>query len=58
MFRDDPKLSDDIGKIPKPNREVSSSIPDSEIISLLNGKLARWSSGSCVPNKRRNHKLV
>ena len=39
MVRDDPKLSDDGGEVPKPNGVVGGSIPVSEIISLLDEKL-------------------
>ena len=38
---------------------VGGSIPGCESISLLDRKVARWSSSSYVPNRRgRNHKLV
>ena len=49
LVRDDPKLPDDSGKVPKPNGVVGDSIPDYEIVSLFDGKLARWSSAYCVP---------
>ena len=49
VVRDDPKLPDDSGEVPKPNRMVDGSIPGYEIFSLLDGKLTRWSSASCVP---------
>ena len=42
--RDDPKLLDDDGEITK--EEVGSSIPEYEISSLLDKKLARWSTAS------------
>ena len=45
------KLLDVSGKIPKPNRVVDGLIPGREIISLLDGKLAGWSSASCVSKK-------
>ena len=53
VVRDILKLPDDNGKIPKLNRLVDSSIPVYEIVSLLDGKLAGWSSVSCVPTKRK-----
>ena len=37
MVGDDPKLLDDNGEVPKPNKVVGGSIPDREIFSLLNG---------------------
>ena len=48
MVRDDPKLPDNSGKVPNPNKVVGGSIPNREIVSLLDGKLARWSSASCI----------
>ena len=44
-----PKLPYDSGEVPKPNEVVGGSIPGREIVSLLDGKLARWSSASNVP---------
>ena len=38
-IRDNPKLLDDSGKIPKPNGLVGGSIPNREILSLLHGQL-------------------
>ena len=55
VVRDDPKLLDDNGKVLKANEVVGGSIPGCEIISLLDGKLGRWSSVSCVPNKNKNY---
>jgi hypothetical protein len=52
MVRDNPKLLEDSGEVPKPKGRVGGSIPGCEIISLLDGKLTRWSSTSCVPKKR------
>jgi hypothetical protein len=44
MVRDDPKLPDDSGEVPKLNGMDGGSIPISlELISLLDGKLTRWS---------------
>jgi len=43
LVRDDPKLLNDSGKVPNPNGVVGGSIPSCEIVSLLDGKLARWS---------------
>lgn len=48
-----PKLSDDSGKVPKLDGAVGGSILGYEIISLLDGKLASWSSASCVPKKTK-----
>jgi hypothetical protein len=57
-IRDDPELPDDNGKAPKPNGMVGSSIPDHEIVSLLDEKLAKWPSASCtcVPKKEKKKK--
>jgi hypothetical protein len=44
VVRDDPKLLDDSGEVPKPNGEVGNLIPSHEIISLLDGKLVKWCS--------------
>jgi hypothetical protein len=48
MVRDDPKLPDDDGGIPKSNEEIGCSIHGCEISSLHDGKLARSSTASCV----------
>ena len=53
VVQDNLKLPDDSGKIPKLNRVVDSSILDCEIVSLLDGKLVKWSNDSCVPTKRK-----
>jgi hypothetical protein len=53
VVRDEPKLPDDSGEVPKPNRVVDGSIPGYEIVSLLDGKLTRWSSASCVPKRTK-----
>jgi len=45
---DDPKLPDDSGKVPKPNRLDGSLIPGCDIISLIDKEPVRWSSASCV----------
>jgi len=37
MVRDNPKLLDDNGDVPKPNGVIGDSIPDHKIVSLLNG---------------------
>jgi hypothetical protein len=39
--RDDPKLHDDSGEVPKPNGQVADSIPGCEIVSLLDGKTSQ-----------------
>ena len=44
-------ILDDSGEVPKPNGVVGGSISNHEIISLLDGKLAKWSNDSCVPNQ-------
>ena len=51
-----PKLLDDSGEVPKPDGVVGGLIPGHEIVSLLDGKLVKWSSGSCVQNKKRKKK--
>lgn len=33
----------------QPNGVVGGLIPDCKIVSLLDGKLTKWSSASCVP---------
>jgi hypothetical protein len=48
MVRDDPKLPDDDGGIPKSNEEIGGSIHGCEISSLHDGKLARSSTASCA----------
>jgi hypothetical protein len=50
--QDEPKLLDDSGKVPKLNEVIGGSIPGCKIISLLDGKLAKWSSTSYVPKKQ------
>ena len=45
MVQDDPKQSDVSGKV---TQVVGGLIPGHKIISLLDGKLARWSNASCV----------
>jgi hypothetical protein len=54
LVRDDPKLLDDSEGEPKPNGVVGGSILSREIASLLDGKLAMWSSTSRVPKKSKN----
>jgi hypothetical protein len=49
VVQHDPKLPYDSGEISKPNRVVGGSIHDCEIVSLLDGRVARSSSTSCVP---------
>jgi hypothetical protein len=39
LVRDDPKLSDDSGRVPKPNRVVDGLICNCEFVSLLGGNL-------------------
>ena len=41
LVQDDLKLLDNNRKIPKPNGVVGGSIPNHEIVSLLDGKLAK-----------------
>ena len=53
MVQNDPKLSDDSVEGPKPNRVVGGSIPGHEIVFLLDEKLTRWSSASCVPKRKK-----
>ena len=53
QVRDDPKLLDDCGKVPKLNKLVGGSIPGYEIVSLFDGKLARWSNASCVHKNKK-----
>ena len=49
-------LSVDSGEIPESNGLVGGSNPNCEIISLLDGKLARSSSVSCIPRKEKKRK--
>jgi hypothetical protein len=53
LVRDDPKLPDDSGHVPKPNGVVGNSILGRENVSLLDEKLARWSSASCFSKKNK-----
>ena len=55
LVQDNPKLLDDNGEVPKPNRVVGGLIPGHTIISLLDGKLpvVRWSNTSCVSKKEK-----
>ena len=55
MVRDDPKLPDDSGGISKLNGVVGSSIPGCEIISLLDRKLTRCSSTSCILEGKKTY---
>jgi hypothetical protein len=48
VVRDNPKLLDDCGEILKSQEEVGDSTPSCEISSLLDKKLARWSTASCA----------
>ena len=49
VVRDDPKLPDDDGEIPKSQRRAwGGSIPNCEISSLPDGELAKWSTTSCT----------
>jgi hypothetical protein len=52
VVQDDPKLSNDSEGVPKPNGVAGGSISDRGIISLLDGKLTRWSNASRVPKKK------
>ena len=59
MVRDDLKLPDDSGEVPKPNGVVGSPIPGCEIISLLDGnQLGGQKNTSCVPKKGKIHKMI
>lgn len=58
MVQDDPKLLDDSGEAPNLNRVVGSSIPGSEIVYLLDIKLAKWSNAFCVSKKNPKTKLT
>ena len=51
--RHDPKLLDDSGMVPNLNGVACGSIHGCETVSILDGKLAMWSSASCVPKKRK-----
>ena len=56
--QDHPKLSDDSEEMPKPNGMIGISIPnyEIEIVSLLDIKLTKWSSTSCVPTTKKERK--
>jgi hypothetical protein len=56
LVREDPKLWDDKGKIPKHNKLIGGLITDREMVSLLDEKPTRWSSVSCVPKKKKERK--
>ena len=43
MVRDESKLPDDSGEVPKPNGVVGGLIPNHKIVPLLDRKLAKWS---------------
>ena len=53
MVRDDPKLLEDNGKIPKPIGVVGGSIPSRDIVSVLDKKLTSRSNTSCVPKTQK-----
>ena len=57
LVQDDPKLPDDSGDVSKLNGVVGGSIPSREIISLLEGKQAKWSKAHHVfQQKKRKRK--
>jgi hypothetical protein len=47
-------LSVDSGEVPEPKGLVGGSNPNREIVYLLDGKLARWSSVSCVKKNKKS----
>lgn len=49
MVRDDPKLLNDSGEVSRLNGVVGSLIPNHEIVSLLDRKLARWKAKKLDP---------
>ena len=56
LIQADPKLLDDSGEVPKLTWVVGGLIPICEIVSLLDEKLAMWSSISCVSKKPKKKK--
>jgi hypothetical protein len=48
IIRDNLKLSDVVERYPNLKEEVGALNPDYEILSILDGKLVRWSSASCA----------
>jgi hypothetical protein len=58
LVQDDPKLPDDSGDVPKLNGVVGGSIPSREIISLLEGKQAKWSKAHHVFQQKKKEKKI
>ena len=56
LVQDDLKLPNDSEKVPKLNGVVGGSIPNREVVSLLDRKRARWLNTSCVPEKKKEKK--
>jgi hypothetical protein len=48
VVQDDPKLPMMVERYPNLKEKVGGSIPGCEISSLLDGKLAKWSTISCA----------
>ena len=63
MVRDDPKLRMMVERYPILKEKVGSWIPDCEISSLPDGKLAKWSTASsalalaCQPSVSKNKEI-
>ena len=57
FIQEDPKLRNDSGEAPKLNGVVGGLILGCKIVSLLDRKLPRWSSVSCVPKILKMNKL-
>ena len=55
VVRDDTKMLDGSGKVAELNGVNGGSIPGCEIVSLLDGNLAWWSSASCSKNNDNNN---
>ena len=54
MIRDDPKLSDDNGEVPKPDKVIGGEIFGNDIVSLLDGKTSQVVKTPHVfPKKKR-----
>ena len=55
VVRDDPKLLDDSGTVPKTNKMVGGSIPDHEIVCILNKKTSQVVK--CLLCSKKNTKI-
>jgi len=55
---DDPKLLDDSGEVPKFKDEVGDSIPDYEIVSLLDRKTCQVAKCLFYVNKKKKKDLT